>query len=271
MPPQGGQTMNTAHRLVASIVLASCAFLASCASYVTPGKGADFRAMGLTPQQAADMTDSSIAARMDRKPAAAFPAAIAVARVQDRGYASRTNRGYGSGRYSLVTVRDVETDDQFKQLAALPMVRGIAPLNRLVVDPNIDTIKDLRNAAAELQADMLLLYTFDTQFLDDKSLPLIGTITLGLFPNHLQSVATTASAALVDTRTGYIYGLAETTAKKDRVSNYWNSEQAIDKARMAAETESFDKLVAELATTWTGVVAAYGPPVTTTVPTANPQ
>jgi hypothetical protein len=262
--------MNIVSSFVRLVAVASCALLASCASYVTPGKGADFRAMGLTAEQAASMTDSSIASRMSRKPAAGFPAAIAVARVQDRGYYSMTNRGYGNGRYSLVTVRDVETNDQFKQLAALPMVRGIAPLNRLVVSTNVDTLKDLRESAAELQADMLLVYTFDTQFLDDKSLPLIGTITLGLFPNHLQSVATTASAALVDTRTGYIYGLAETTSKKDRVSNYWNSEEAIDKARKSAETESFGKLVNELATTWTGVVAMYGPPAAT-VPVSAPQ
>jgi hypothetical protein len=233
--------------------------LGACASYVAPGRAADFRAMGITEEEAKSMTDSTIESRLARKPAAGFPTSIAVARLQDHDYSSFTTRGYGSGRYTLVTTRDVEKEEHFKRLSSLPMVRGIAPLNRLVVPQNLDTEKDLRLAASEVQADMVLIYTFDTKFLSDKSLPIIGTITLGIFPNHVESVASTASAALLDTRTGYIYGLSEASATKGRVTNYWNTDVAIDSARRDAEEQAFDKLVGEVETMWKQVASTYGP------------
>ena len=118
--------------LVVLAIILACA--GGCASYSARSMGAaDFRAMGITQEAADEQTDISIARRLERQPLAAFPTSIAVVRVQEQGYCSATARGYGHGSFTVVTTRDVESDDAFDKLAALPMVNGIAPLNRIVL------------------------------------------------------------------------------------------------------------------------------------------
>jgi hypothetical protein len=249
---------------LAAATLLLAASLGACSSkYVTPGGPADFRALGITGQEADALADNSIVKKMNRRPAASFPASVAVVRVQGANYSSRTTtNAYAGGNYSIVTTRDVETDEQFDRLSKLPMVRGLAPMNRLVLPAMVTTERDLRDAAAELQADMLLIYTFDTRFGSQTVVPALGTITLGLFPAEQARVSSTASAALIDTRTGFIYGLAEGTHKTDQLANFWTTEEAIDQSRRRAETQAFDKLVANLETMWHGVATTYGPPTT---------
>jgi hypothetical protein len=46
-----------------------------------------------------------------------FPARLAVARVAASGYQSMTNAGYGGGRFSVITVRDIENEDSFRKLS----------------------------------------------------------------------------------------------------------------------------------------------------------
>ncbi|HVU64512.1 MAG TPA: hypothetical protein VHC70_11090, partial [Phycisphaerales bacterium] len=215
------------------------------ASYVTPGAAADFRALGITAEAAAKQTDFPIAEKLARRPLAPFPATIAIVRVQGSGYCSHSERGYGQGRYSVVTARTVETDEHVKTMNALPMVRGVAPLNRLVLPDRLESEQDLRVAAASVQADMLLMYTFDTEFEVGTTIPFMGTITLGVFPNEKASVSTTASAALLDTRNGYIYALDEASAKDTQLANAWTSRDAVDECRKRTEQRAFDKLVGQ--------------------------
>lgn len=252
--------MRGAIRTLIAIAMTTTALAGGCASYTTPGGPADFRALGVDETEARAMTPSSIRERMDRRPAAGFPASIAVARVQDAGYRSMTIRNaYGQGMVTLVTVRDVETDEQFEHLASMPMVRGIAPLNRLVVTRAINDMHDLRTSAAEVQADMLLLYTFDTVFKTETNVPAMGVLTLGLFPDREARVTSTASAVLVDTRTGYVYGLAESTDDTAQPANAWTSRAAVDQSRRRAERRAFEDLVGQLETMWSGVISTYGP------------
>lgn len=232
-----------------------------CAKYSTPGGPADFRALGISADEANAMTDASIAAVIDRKPAASFPASVAVVRLQDRNYSSYTvSNAYDVGKYSVVTIRDVEEETDFDSLSSLPHLRGIAPLNRLVVPNHVASVKDLRLAAARVQADFLLIYTFDTQFGTEKKVPALGTITLGVFPSQQARVTSTASAAFLDTRTGFIYGLAEATESADRMTNAWNSKEAVDKTRRAAERKAWESLVGELQRTWVDIASTFGPP-----------
>src|SRR5215468_120832 len=63
-------------------------FCGGCASYRVPGSAADFRALGITAQQADAMTDVSIREHLDRKPLARFPASMAILRLQGREYCS---------------------------------------------------------------------------------------------------------------------------------------------------------------------------------------
>lgn len=242
-------------------VVATSVVAGGCASYTTPGRVAEFRAMGISAETVDDLTEPSIAERLDRKPLAAFPANVAVVRVQGRGYRSRTARGYGTGDFTIVTTRDVERDEDFQRLAALPMIDGIAPLNRIVIPERITSDLHLRRGAAEVQAEMLLIYTFDTIFGSESKLAPLSVLTIGLFPEREARVTSTVSAALLDTRSGYVYGLAEATSQTARLANAWTSEAAVDESRRKAEGEAFQKLVGELEMMWRGVVARYGPMV----------
>jgi hypothetical protein len=108
-----------------------------------------------------------------------------------------------------------------------------------------------------MHADVLLIYTLDTTFLvEDKVAPLT-VVTLGLSPNQQAKVVCTASALLMDTRNGYLYGLAEATDRQDQLASAWTSGAAVDQARRRTETKAFSKLVAELEKTWAGVVQTY--------------
>lgn len=247
------------NQLLAMTIACTLAVLAGCSTYTTPGAPADFAALGISRDQARSLTEPDIAARLDRKPAASFPASIAIARVQDSGYRSYTYQGSDtSGAFSLVTVRDVETPEALAKLEHLPMVRGVGTLNRFVLS-GTRNLRDLRNAAAELQADMILVYTFDTRFGTHKTVPALGVITLGLFPDTEARVTSTVSSALIDTRTGYIYGLTETTANEESLANVWTSGDAIDKSRRTAESRAFNDGVTEFERLWASVVRQYGP------------
>lgn len=252
--------MPSRSRCVACLILAMILSSASCQSYKTPGRAADFQALGITKAEQLDRTDTSIEVQLARKPAASFPAAIAVVRVQDRGYSSySTGPAYGHGKFTIVSTREVESDENLQRLSTFPQLRGVAPLNRLVLPKQIDKEMDLRMAAASVQADVLLLYTFDTAFYSDTTIPALGVISLGLIPNEMKKVTSTASAAFIDTRTGYVYGLCEATGKCDRLHNAWNSREALDGARLSAEREAFGKLVDEMGETWTQIAREYGP------------
>jgi hypothetical protein len=224
-----------------------------CAHYATPGRGANMALLGVS--RAA--TDDDITRLLDKPPLASFPAGVAVARVQAPGYRSYTAQGWGHGAYCIVTTRDIERDEHFERLAGLPMVRGIAPLNRILLPGELNSDRELRQAAAMLHADVLLVYTIDTVFrVQDKAAPL-SVITLGLSPNQQAQVVTTASAALLDTRNGYVYGVCEASESRTQLTSAWTSDSAVDDARRAAETAAFQELVDELDETWRGAVAEY--------------
>lgn len=246
-----------ARAALVALAFVGASSLVGCAKYIAPGGAASFRAMGITPEQQSAMTDTSIRDRMERKPLANFPARVAVARVQAPQYSSHTSQGWGRGSFTVVTNRDVEQKIDMDRIEALPMLAGVAPLNRLVLPERLDGVDDLRRAAASVQADMLLVYTFDTVFrVDDAAAPLT-VFTLGLFPGRFANVTTTASAALVDTRNGFVYGLAEASEKSSQLANAWTDGDAVDQCRRRTEGEAFTKLVGELQTMWTGVVRTH--------------
>lgn len=183
---------------------------------------------------------------------------MAVVRVQSPEYFTRTTSSYGSGRYSVVTTRDVEKEESIQRIAKLPMIAGLAPLNRLLLQPQLSSDEDLRLAAASMKCDLLLIYTFDTGFrVDDVDVGPLTLISLGMLPTKTANVTATASAAIFDVRTGYIYGLAETTAKEAQIASSWSTPAAIDQARQRAEGEAFDQLVEEFEKTWKGIVEQH--------------
>ena len=232
-----------------SLVLACAAILCGCATYRTPGGAVSIP----------EITETGIAEALARKPAATFPARLIVARVQAAGYESYSNRGYGSGRYSVVTTRDIETEDDFARLGAMAGVAAVGPLNRILLLTNLGTAQELRSAAALLHGDVVLLYTLDTSFrTETQQIGPLQMVSLGFFPNKKAHVTTTCSAAFIDVRTGYVYGVAEATASEEQRSDLWRTHDAIEKARLKAERQSFTLALGEIAKTWTAIYADYG-------------
>jgi len=240
------------------------AAVGGCSShYVTPGPAADMRGLGATPDVKRDHGDTSINAEFEKKPLASFPAYLAVIHVQGEGYASQSDHetnNVRAGKYTVITERDAESDEEMDRLRKLPMVAGIAPVNRMLLDGPVNSDMDLRHAAARVQADIVLLYTFDTAFYVKDRIPPLTAVSLGFSPNQQARVTTTASAILMDTRSGYIYGVAEATAELQQKTNAWTSDDAVDDARRQTEARSFDKLISELERTWAGVVKQYAKP-----------
>lgn len=203
------------------------------------------------------MTSLGVAGAMRVAPAATFPARIAVARVQDRSYRSYSAEGRDYGSFSLLGARDVETQEAYEKVTALPMVESVVQINDLVMSPSADGMEGLREAAGRVQADMLAVYTFDTTFGVETTVPALGVITLGLFPNDQARVNTVASMALIDTRTGFVYGLASARDEERQIANAWTNRDAVDQSRRRAEQNAFDGLVDEFSVLWKGVVDSY--------------
>ncbi|HZL38307.1 MAG TPA: hypothetical protein VFC78_23540 [Tepidisphaeraceae bacterium] len=232
-----------------------------CAThYATPGRAADFKKLGVSREA---LTDAGIDQTLAKPPLASFPCGIAVVRVQAPDYHSDSAQSYGTGNYCVITTRDIETDKDWQQLMKLPMVTGIAPVNRLLLPAQLNTDLELRQAAASLHADMLLIYTIDTTFhVEDHAAPLT-VLTLGLSPNQTAQVVSTASAVLLDTRNGYLYGFSEATDKGFQITSAWTTASAIEDARKRTESRAFEKLVKGVGATWGDVIKRFasGPKV----------
>ena len=241
------------HLFAPAILLASIA-MTGCARYATPGSGARMQLFA-TAQQA----DSSVSQALARQPLAKLPAAIAVVRVQAPGYTSATAAGWGRGAYSIVTTRDIEGEAaKLDELQKLPKVIAVAPVNRLLLAEELHSDLELREAAGAMHADMLLIYTLDTTFTVQDAVAPLTVVTLGLSPNQLAHVVCTASAVLIDTRNGYVYGVAEATEHQNQLASAWTSDAAVDQTRRRTEAAAFAKLVSNLQATWTDVVKNLG-------------
>jgi hypothetical protein len=226
-------------------ILAALALsLAGCATYIPPGAKADLQAFA----------PPSVQEGFAAKPTNPFPASIAAVRVQAPAYSNeylRQNGGqYGTGRYSVITVREVEEQAQFDRIAALPQVSGLVTVNRMLLPARLEGDREVRAAAARLQADLVFLYTFDTAFFDTDAAKPLTVITLGLSPTRKITAVTTVSALLLDTRTGYVYSAYEVTEREATMSTSWGSRDTADEARRKTERRAFGKLVDELVASW---------------------
>ena len=248
-------------------------FACGCAgSYVTPSRGAPMSAFGLESgliEQRDNQTDFSISRRLDLKPLVRFPSSVAMVRVQAPYYVSASTRGYGRGAYSVVFAREVEKEEHFEKIVRLSRIDDVAMLNRMVIPSDLQSDRELREAAASLHADLLLLYTLDTTFHTDDAFVPLTVFTLGLFPSQNARVVTTASAALMDTRNGYIYCVVEATKKTNQIANAWTSSQAVEDSRRRAESAAFDVMVDRFVSAWPTVLARYDGatrPASTSIP-----
>jgi hypothetical protein len=240
--------MPTKMRFSSLLLMAALVLGSGCATYIPPSGRADLGNISSFNMQ------ESFAAR----PAAGIPASIAAVRVQAPQYRSyhteREGGVYGGGRYSVVTVKEVEDDSDLQRITKLPDVGGFITINRLLIPARLESDRELREAAARLKADMLLLYTFDTSFHDNDASVALNVITLGLSPTRRVFVHVTASALLIDTRTGFVYAALEANERRKLLTNAWESRESADRARQDAERAAFKGLVAEFEKNWSAVV-----------------
>ncbi|CAG1772221.1 hypothetical protein BAC3_02421 [uncultured bacterium] len=235
------------------IILAFSLILTACATYTTPGRGVNIQNLSAA--------DNSITDLMKVEPAASFPARIAVARVQSSGYRSMSNQCHGEGQFCVITTRDIESDTSFERLSKLPKVAGVAVMNRLLLPERLVSTFDLRKVAATLKTDLLLIYTLDTAFnIEHTDIGPLQVISLGLFPSENAVVTATASAIIIDVRTGFIYGTAESTAKEEQRATPWGSSEAVDDARKQAEKTAFNQLVPEIEKVWQNILNTHARP-----------
>lgn len=232
-------------KLITILLVLVCA---GCASYVTPGG----------PVKLEDIDRPDIAKVAARKPSPNFPARLAIVRVQAPQYRSYSSEAYGDGRYSVLTAQELLTDDHVKTIQSWPALAGFVPINRLLLPSKFDSLDNLRLAAAQVQADILLVYTLDTTFrVQGRGYGPLAVISLGVLPDRDAYITSTASALFTDVRTGFIYGVAEATTKVSGLTNVWGSRSTIDRKRIEAEQGAFDQLVSQASVTWAGIARQY--------------
>ena len=218
------------------ILLAVVALLPSCASYITPGGPADLG------QITADGRRAS--------PAAKYPARIAVIQVQQSGYKSQTTTGVGTGAFSVVTKPDAGGEQDLMRLSGLPKVAdAIRPTaNQLPV--RLDSAADLRTALEGMEVDHLLLYTLDTRFSSSDILRPLSVVSFGFSPTQKFQVTSSASAVLLDARSGHVYGSVEEITVDSGYSSGWGKRGAMDEQRLKTERESLNKLLESFDSLW---------------------
>ncbi|MEM1097443.1 MAG: hypothetical protein AAGH92_01520 [Planctomycetota bacterium] len=268
--------MNQARLSVLTPAVIALISLVGCTptSYTTPGGPASLGAIaGFGPDRTAAGGKGTIAggAPQDRtsrpegfveladaEPMAQFPTNVVAARIQALNYSGEAVFRPNGANFSVVTARDVESDEAMDKLFKLPGVAQLQPMSRLLLPERLRDAKDLREAAAVVRADMLLLYTFDTTFRqDDQDVGPFNVIALGLLPNQKITVNSTASAVLLDTQSGFVYGVAEASAEQVENTNIWRGRDGVDALRDEAEELAFDRLVDELSRMWTSVYSEY--------------
>jgi hypothetical protein len=251
-----------------TVVAMFCILLCGCTQYTTPGGPARMSIFADVPKEAMvttttggdfkvpspEQTDIEIEYR---EPLADFPANIVYVRVQAPGYKSYTAEGVGTGAFSVVFARDVEKDEDWLNLNRLVDVAQVGPLSRLLVPEHLQSEKDLRTAAARLNADMLLIYTLDTGFMDRDTSAGLTVITLGLGPTINVRVTCTVSALLLDTRSGYAYGVVEETATAEKNTAALTSKNAMDNMRLSVERQAFEQFIDEFELLWKNVAQQY--------------
>jgi hypothetical protein len=224
--------------------------LSGCASYRTPGAGVPLSE--LTASGAGGGTGES------RRPALAFPARIALVRVQAEEYAATDPACQGTGRFCVMTVRNIESAREVERLRQLPQVAAVDGLPADRVPPSLDTVDELRRAAGAQDADLLLLYTLDTRFtVDGAEYGPLTEIKPGFLPNRGARVTARTAAALVDVRSGHVYGKLESSSWTDQNAAMWATRTAIEDERRMTERASFELFVNRFAPLWREVVATY--------------
>lgn len=240
-----------------SLFLAA-ATLTGCQAYNAPGAPADLRAMGFVQPGGSD--GGSINNALVPKQRATVSTLLGIARVQAPGFATYTGGSTTKGAVSLVTQLDSEDAADVAKLSKLYGVRGTLGLNKLVLPDSVSSEADLRKAAAEVGADVLIVYTLDTQFFVPNRVEYGQAVKLPLITDPAANVQTTASGVLVDVRSGRIMGQAQGSGRAFVNAGSADGGSVIDRSRRNAERAAFKAMTDEVAQRWTLIIErGYAP------------
>jgi len=225
-------------------LLVAMAFASACGSHaVTRDVGA-----ALLGEQAPSLEANDSAASTPVRPAATFPVRLAVARL------SGEER---QGRWIVRPASSPDLSEEFRAIQGLPEVTSVAFLSRLLLD-DCRGMRDVRAAALEVQADILLAWTVDSQIaIDDHDIGPLNLAVLGFAPNQEAIATVTASAAFIDTRTGFVYGIAEGSASKSKLGTVHNSDDAAGDALREGTREAIRRLQPEVEMAWKTIVTRF--------------
>jgi hypothetical protein len=179
---------------------------------------------------------------------------LAIARVQAPGFVTYTGGSITKGPVSIVTQVDSEDPADIAKLGKMYAIRGTLGLNKMVLPDAVATEADLRKAAAETGADVLLVYTLDTQFFVPNRVEYGEQVKLALVSDPAANVQTMASGVLVDVRSGRIMGQAQGTGKAFVNAGSADGGNVIDRSRRNAERAAFKAMTDEVAQRWTLII-----------------
>lgn len=225
------------------LVLLTLALCSGCASYVTPGGPAPLTSWPATPAAAVVPTPRA-------------PTVVALVRVQAADYSpASATVGAAGERYTVVDDPPADALDLGAQAAAWPLVSRIVALPSSSLASAHESVEALRLAAARGQADVLLAYTLDTRF-GPATAPWAPRtpLPLGAPPPAGTRISTTASALLIDVRTGYRYGWVHADAGSAELGTAWDSPQALERRRGDTELTAVRALLAAAARHWSDIV-----------------
>jgi hypothetical protein len=222
-----------------------------CASYVNSPRARDYSAA-----RAEAFSHPIIARAFNAKPAIRFPATIGLA-AQDAATQQQ--------------LRALDAEGALDALKSLPKLAGTVNVNSLMFSDGsgeysvggksqaIWNKSDvlLREAAARLHTDAVLIMKIETHTSDGEIFAPLTTLSLGLFPNDHRHIVATALAALVDTRTGYVYGVLERSAGRSCLTMSWD-DTSKDRAMRRAQHDAMAKMFREIPAFWRGVLAKHG-------------
>ena len=225
------------------LTLTATSFFSGCSSYVNSPNVKAARA-----QQQVAFSHTLISRAYNAKPTISFPATIAVA---------------PQGSCAIMHLRALDALGKLDPLKNLPDLRGLPIVSDIIENdtahPDVNKVADLRmrEAAARLHADAVLILSVETNATDGQMFTPLTLATLGLFPNNRYEIIATSLAALVDTRTGYVYGTIEKSAAKTGVVMVAGSSESLERRKQLAQRDAMEKLLREIPEFWRGVVATH--------------
>lgn len=220
---------------------------AGCTNYTTSRTAAQ-RTGGMR------VIPAPFAAKGECHPTISFPATLAFAPIADIP-------SYSNG--VAVGGREEEQGLDFREFEALPHTDSVTLLNSMLI--NAENFETYYEAAASLEADVVAFYQVRSGLVyHGTTIPLLGILTLGLFPNEYREGFATASLVFVDARTGFVYGAAEASDTSWRLANGWTFTRDDESVAFRARRNALRKLFDEIPEAWNAVVQKHGPNVPTT-------